>query len=181
VVAFAAQDTLSNFFAGIFLLVDRPFVMGNTIILENGDYCEVLHVGLRSTRLYDIFTFDMVVMPNNKLANMNIINVSMPDKREKITVEVAVAFDSDLEKVEKILLEVTANHPNSFKDKKDAPVVRLSSFGENAAIYKIFFVVDDWNNRWRATHEIRKEILTRFKKEGVQIPYPQRVVHMKKD
>ena len=181
VVAFAAQDTLSNFFAGIFLLVDRPFVMGNTIILENGDYCEVLHVGLRSTRLFDIFTFDMVVMPNNKLANMNVVNVSMPDKHQKVTVEVAVAFDSDLEKVEKILLEVTANHPNAFKDKKDAPVVRLSSFGENAAIYKIFLVVDDWNNRWRVTHEIRKEILTRFKKEGVQIPFPQRVVHMKKD
>jgi MscS family membrane protein len=181
VVAFAAQDTLSNFFAGIFLLVDRPFVMGNTIILENGDYCEVLHVGLRSTRLYDIFTFDMVVMPNNKLANMNIINVSMPDKRQKITFEVAVAFDSDLEKVEKILLEVTNKHPNVDKDKKDAPIVRLSSFGENAAIYKLFFVVDDWHNRWRVAHEIRKEVLTTFRKEGIQIPFPQRVVHMKKD
>ena len=181
VVAFAAQDTLSNFFAGIFLLVDRPFVMGNTIILENGDYCEVLHVGLRSTRLYDIFTFDMVVMPNNKLANMNVVNVSMPDKRQKITIEVPVAFDSDMENVEKILLDVAAKHPNAFKDKKDAPVVRLSSFGENAAVYKIFFVVDDWNNRWRVAHEIRKEVLTRFRNEGIQIPFPQRVVHMKKD
>jgi MscS family membrane protein len=181
VVAFAAQDTLSNFFAGIFLLLDRPFVMGNTIILENGDYCEVLHVGLRSTRLYDIFTFDMVVMPNNKLSNMNVVNVSMPDKRQKITVEVPVAFDSDLDKVERILLDVAANHPDVDKGNDKVPSVRLSSFGENAAIYKIFFVVDDWNNRWRVAHEMRKEVLTRFRKQGIQIPFPQRVVHMKKD
>jgi len=122
-----------------------------------------------------------VVMPNNKLANMNVVNVSMPDKRQKITIEVPVAFDSDMENVEKILLDVAAKHPNAFKDKKDAPVVRLSSFGENAAVYKIFFVVDDWNNRWRVAHEIRKEVLTRFRNEGIQIPFPQRVVHMKKD
>jgi MscS family membrane protein len=86
VVAFAAQDTLSNFFAGVFLLVDRPFAMGDTIIVENGDYCEVLHVGLRSTRLFDIFTQDMLVMPNNKLANANIINVSKPDVKEKVKI-----------------------------------------------------------------------------------------------
>jgi MscS family membrane protein len=181
VVAFAAQDTLSNFFAGIFLIVDRPFVMGDTIVLENGDYCEVLHVGLRSTRLHDIFTEDLLVMPNNKLANMNIVNASKPDKRERVTIEANVAFDSDLETVEKILLEVVTKHPNVDKDKKNKPVARLSSFGENSATYKIFFVVDDWKDRWRVSHEIRKEILARFRKEGVQIPLPQRVVHMKKD
>lgn len=181
VVAFAAQDTLSNFFAGIFLLLDRPFVHGDTIIIENGDYCEVLHVGLRSTRLFDIFTQDLNVVPNNKLANMNIVNVSKPDAREKVAVEVGVAFDSDLDRVEKIMLEVAGKHPNVDKAKEYQPVARLSSFGENGAAYKMFFTVDHWNNRWRAAHEIRKEILTRFRKEGVQIPYPQRVVTMKKE
>lgn len=181
VVAFAAQDTLSNFFAGIFLLVDRPFAMGDTIVLENGDYCEVLHVGLRSTRLHDIFTQDLVVMPNNKLANMNIVNASKPDVRQKVTLELGIAFDSDLEKVEKILLEVAKGHPNVDKEKTNEPVVRLSAFGESAVTYKLFFTVDDWNNRWRVSHDIRKEVLARFKTEGVQIPYPQRVIHMKKD
>jgi len=181
VVAFAAQDTLSNFFAGIFLLVDRPFSMGDTIVLDNGDYCEVLHVGLRSTRLHDIFTEDLMVIPNNKLANMNIVNVSKPDKRERVTIDVGVALDSDLEKVERILLDVTAKHPNVDNGKDRTPSVRLSSFGENAAVYKVFFLVDDWKNRWRVAHELRKEILTRFRKEGVSIPFPQRVVHMKKD
>jgi len=181
VVAFAAQDTLSNFFAGIFLLVDRPFAMGDTIIVENGDYCEVLHVGLRSTRLFDIFSQDMLVVPNNKLANANIINVSKPDAKEKVTVEVPVAFDSDLSKVERIITEVAASHPNADKSKENAPVARLSSFGESAMTYKLFFTVDHWNNRWRAAHEIRKEILARFAKEGVVIPFPQHVIHMKKE
>jgi MscS family membrane protein len=181
VVAFAAQDTLSNFFAGIFLLVDRPFSIGDTIIVENGDYCEVLHVGLRSTRLYDIFTSDMLVIPNNKLANMNIVNVSKPDKREKVTMEIGVAYDSELEKVEAILLEITGKHPNIDRAEESTPVVRLSSFGENGAIYRLFFTVDDWNNRWRVAHELRKEILARFAKDGIKIPYPQRVVHMKRE
>ena len=181
VVAFAAQDTLSNFFAGIYLHMDRPFAIGDTLIVENGDYCEVLHIGLRSTRLFDIFTQDLLVMPNNKLANMNIVNVSRPDKREKVTMEIGVAYDSDLEKVERIMLDIVGKHPNVDKEKSNAPVVRLSSFGESAASYKLFFTVDDWANRWRVAHEMRKEILARFRKEGVQIPFPQRVITMKKD
>ena len=181
VVAFAAQDTLSNFFSGIFILVDRPFAIGDTIVLENGNYCEVLHVGLRSTRLYDIFTDDLLVMPNNKLAGMNIVNVSRPDEREKVSIEIGVAYDSDLDKVERIINEVHANHPNVSKDTSNIPLLRLSSFGDSAIVYKVFFVVDDWHNRWRVAHEIRREILLRFRKEGVQIPFPQRVVHMRKD
>lgn len=181
VVAFAAQDTLSNFFAGVFLLMDRPFSIGDTIIVESGDYCEVLHVGLRSTRLFDIFTQDLLVMPNNKLANMNIHNVSRPDKRQKVTMEIGVAYDSELEKVERIMLDIIEKHPNVDKEKCNAPVVRLSSFGESAANYKLFFTVDDWANRWRVSHELRKEILARFRKDGIQIPFPQRVIHLKKE
>jgi small-conductance mechanosensitive channel len=181
VVAFAAQDTLSNFFAGIFLLLDRPFVHGDTIIIENGDYCEVLHVGLRSTRLYDIFTQDLNVVPNNKLASANIVNVSKPNPREKVTVEIGVSLDGDLDKAEHIMLDVAARHPNVDKAKENEPVARLSSFGESGMEYKLFFTVDHWNNRWRVAHEMRKEILKRFRAEGIEIPFPQTVVRLKKD
>ncbi|MGQ9583142.1 MAG: mechanosensitive ion channel family protein [Thermoplasmatota archaeon] len=181
VVAFAAQDTLSNFFAGLLLLLDRPFETGDTIVLENGDYCEVRHIGLRSTRLYNIFLDDDVVIPNSRISSQQIVNASKPDRREKATLEVGVAYNSDVEKVERILLEVTRKHPDIVKDGPQAPLVRFSSFEDSCLKFKVFFTVDDFSKRWRVAHELRKEVLDRFRKEGVEIPYPQTVVHLRED
>jgi MscS family membrane protein len=181
VIGLAAQDTLSNFFAGIHLLLDRPFEMGDTIMLDNGDYCEVWHVGLRSTRLYNRFTHDEVSMPNNKIANMQINNVSRPDKSEMFKVEVGVAYGTDLEKVEKILLDIGNKHPDVMNEKDVKPYVRLNSFGDNSVNYALWVRGKDFSTRWRVAHEMRKEIYNRFIKEGIDIPFPQRVVHIKKE
>ena len=75
VIAFAAQDTLSNFFSGIHLLLDRPFKIGDVIYMEPGKYWRVINVGMRSTRLYSIFDHELVIMPNNSVANQKIINI----------------------------------------------------------------------------------------------------------
>ncbi|EMR74737.1 small-conductance mechanosensitive channel [Thermoplasmatales archaeon SCGC AB-540-F20] len=87
VIAFAAQDTLSNFFSGIHLLIDRPFKIGDVIYLEPGEYCRVENVGMRSTRLYSIFDHELIIMPNNAVANQKIINIVKPDSkiRKKIS------------------------------------------------------------------------------------------------
>jgi len=74
VIAFAAQDTLSNFFSGIHLLLDRPFKIGDVIHVEPGQYWRVENVGMRSTRLYSIFEHELVIMPNNAVANQKIID-----------------------------------------------------------------------------------------------------------
>ncbi len=92
VIAFAAQDTLSNFFSGIHLLLDRPFKLGDVIYMEEGKYWRVLNVGMRSTRLYSIFDHELIIMPNNAVANQKIINVVKPDSkiRKKITLSLKV-------------------------------------------------------------------------------------------
>jgi len=181
VIGLAAQDTLSNFFAGIHLLIDRPFEIDDTIMLDNGDYCQVRHVGLRSTRLYNMFTDNEVSLTNNKIANMQINNVSKPDRKELFKVEVGVAYGSDLDKTERILLEIAEKHPEVYMDKDTKPYIRLTSFLDSSVNYALWMKAKDFKFRWRAASEIRREIYVRFHKEGIEIPYPQRVVHLKKE
>ncbi|MDY6930629.1 MAG: mechanosensitive ion channel, partial [Halobacteriota archaeon] len=78
-VALAAQETLSNMFSGFTLMMDRPFKIGDRIVLDSGELCEVRDIGLRSTRLYDVIDHAMITMPNSDVSNMKITNISMPD------------------------------------------------------------------------------------------------------
>ncbi|HUU06981.1 MAG TPA: mechanosensitive ion channel domain-containing protein, partial [Thermoplasmata archaeon] len=92
VIAFAAQDTLSNFFSGMFLLMDRPFSEGDTIILSDGDWCEVRRIGMRTTRLYRYSDATMVSLPNNTLVNEKMVRVSNVSDPARVMVDIGVAY-----------------------------------------------------------------------------------------
>ena len=176
VIAFAAQDTLSNFFSGIHLLLDRPFKIGDVIYLEQIKYCRVENVGMRSTRLYAIFDHELIIMPNNALANQKIINVVKPDAKIRKKVEVSVAYGTDLKKVSKILMDIAKNHPNVVKEEKFEPLVRIVDFGESGIDFIISMWIDEVMNQWKVLSDIRMEIDAHFKKEHITIPFPQRTV-----
>ena len=121
VIAFAAQDTLSNLFSGIFLMIDKPFREGEVIKLENGDYCRIVDIGLRTTKLYNTFDHDYVILPNNMLANQKIVNVERPDRAHKVKVTVGVAYGTNVQKVTNLLLGIAGSHPKvqtKIKDKE---------------------------------------------------------------
>lgn len=178
VIAFAAQDTLGNFISGMFLLTDRPFKVGDLVLMENGDYCRVEHIGMRSTKLYNTFDHDVIVLPNSKIANEKVINLTEPDNNMKIRVEVGVAYDADINKAEQIMLEVTRNNSAVMKEEGKAPFVRMTAFGDSAINLKVYAWVYHLDDQWRVAHEIRHAVFERFKAEGIDIPFPQRVVHM---
>lgn len=178
VIAFAAQDTLSNFFAGIFLMTDRPFKVGDLIVLRDGEVCEVKHVGMRSTRLYNVFEHVMIVLPNNMLANDKIVDLSQPDSRIKDSVSVGVAYGSDVKKVMRILYEIASSHPNVMKGEYE-PVVRFKAFGDSSLDFKIILWIDDLQERYKTLSDIHEEIYKRFEEEGIEIPFPQRTVWMR--
>lgn len=176
VIAFAAQDTLSNFFSGMHLLLDRPFTMGDVILLETGEYCRVESVGMRSTKLYSIFDHELIVLPNNNIANQKIVNLVQPDTKMRVGIDVGVAYGSDLEKVRKILTEVVQNH-DDIVDSEDFPtIVRFKEFGESSLDFIVRFWVDDYMKQWEVASEVRDRINNRFKEEGITIPFPQRTV-----
>jgi MscS family membrane protein len=176
VIAFAAQDTLSNFFSGIHLLVDRPFKEGEDIILETGEVCTVRRIGLRSTHLYHISNHEVIIVPNNQLATKRIINVLQPDHLYKVKVSVGVAYGTDVQKVKRILLEIVEAHPLTLKDTEHRPFVRFTEFGQSSLDFTVTTWIADVYTRWAVASDVREMIERRFSEEGIEIPFPQRVI-----
>ena len=106
VVGLAAQHSLGNLFSGILLMLDHPFKVGDVVKLDTGEICRVRKIGLRTTQLYNTFDHDIIILPNDMLANRKVENWSRPDNRHSQGTEVRVAYGSDLEKVHKLLLQV---------------------------------------------------------------------------
>ena len=174
-VALAAKDTLSNFFGGISIFMDRTYKLGEYIILESGERGEVVEIGIRSTRMK---TRDDVIItiPNSIMANSKIINESAPIPRFRIRVPVGVAYGSDLEKVEKILLEVVAANPNV--EKIPEPRIRLRTFADSSLNFEMLCWVSDPRAKGRETHNLLKAAYQAFDEQGITIPFPQRDVHI---
>ncbi len=181
IIAFAAQDTLSNFFSGIHLLLDRPFKEGDIIMLESGEYCEVRHVGMRSTKLYNTFDHDMIIVPNNQIAGQKIVNISTPDANFKVRFTMDVSYDSDPDEVKKIILDVARAHPNVIKDGDKAPFVRLVDFLDSNIRFKVYLWVDDAMNQWKVEAEMKENLFKIFRERGIEISYPQHIVHLEKE
>ncbi|MCK5774203.1 MAG: mechanosensitive ion channel family protein, partial [Thermoplasmata archaeon] len=176
VVAFAAQDTMSNLFSGIMILIDRPFKEGDWIQLDDNVY-QVVDIGLRSTRMFHSITNQMVTIPNSKISDHMFSNLNLPDTKGRTTVKVGVGYGSDPRKVGRILLEIGRNHPDTFEDGEHQPFYRFSSFGDSSLDFSMTLWVKDFNDQWRVASEVKEMIFYRFAREGIEIPFPQRVVH----
>jgi len=175
VIGFAAQDSLSNFFSGIAILLDRPFKVGDLILYED-DVCEVTHIGLRSTTLYNTFLSENFILPNNDMANKKVTNIVKPDLRYKVKVEVGVAYGSDVDLVKRLMMEAAMEEPYVLKDQEHYPWVRFINFGDSALVFKLFMWVNDVNNQWLVTSNVRESINRKFKEHGITIPFPQMTV-----
>jgi small-conductance mechanosensitive channel len=174
-LGFAAKDSLANFFGGIMIFLDKPYKIGDVIQLDTGEIGEVLKIGLRSTL---IRTKDniQISIPNAITAGSKIINLSMPVRRIRLRVPVGVAYESDIKKVKRVLLEVVKKNKNVLEE--PAPVVRFLEFGESSLNLEVrCWIQDPWQLR-AVRDEINTEIYERFAKEKIEIPFPQRVVHI---
>lgn len=177
-VAFAAKDTIANFFGGISVFMDRPYKIGDYIILDSGERGEVVAIGLRSTK---ILTRDEVLIsiPNSIMANSKIINESAPIPRFRVRIPIGVAYGSDVDKVERILEEIAIN--NKYVVKNPAPRVRFRRFGDSALEFELLVWVIEPKYKGRAVHQINKEIHRRFAEEGIEIPYPKRDIYIRRE
>ncbi|MFO8051761.1 MAG: mechanosensitive ion channel family protein [Thermoplasmatota archaeon] len=176
VIALAAQDTMSNFFSGIMILLDRPFKEGDWIELDGTVY-QIREIGLRSTRLFHAFTNQVVTIPNNRISDHMFSNLNEPDIRGRYTVNVGVSYGSDPRRIGEILMDTVRSHPDTFEDEDHVMFYRFYEFGDSSLNFSITFWVDDFNDKWRVASEIRERIFDRFEKEGVEIPFPQRVLY----
>ncbi len=182
-VALALQDTLSNLFAGMHILIEMPVRIGDYIKLDSGEEGFVSDIGWRTTRIRQLAN-NIIIIPNSKLAQSNITNYFMPEKRMSLLISIGVSYDCDPEHVEKILVEEATEAagaiPGLLAD--PAPFVRfIPGFGDSSLDFTLICQVSEFVDQYLAQHELRKRIFKRFKKEGIEIPFPQRTVHIKKD
>lgn len=112
IMAFALQDILSNVFSGISLIVDTPFKYGDLIVLEDGKICRIQKIGLRVTELYNIADHSIIFMPNSKLANERLLNITKPGTDLRVTIQVGVSYTSSPTRVKEILEGIAWAHPN---------------------------------------------------------------------
>jgi len=176
IIAFAAQDVLSNFFSSMALLLDRPFSEGDYILLSTGETCRVERIGVRSTRLYDSFENRYIVLPNNKLVNDKVTNLSEPDGQGVAEIAVSVSVGSDLQKVERILQDAAKGHKDVLNEPGKEPVTRLASFGDSSLDLRLFVWVGDFMTKWKVANDLRREIYRKFSEEGVEMAVPLRSV-----
>jgi small-conductance mechanosensitive channel len=179
IIAFAAQDTLSNLFAGLHIMLDRPFRVGDLIEVEPGVICEVADIGLRSTKLYWKRDHVILIIPNREIADKKIVNYVRPDYMFRTTVDVGVAYGTDLAKLDRVLVGIALAHPDVLKEEEHKPEMRVVEFGDSAIVCRLIFWVADVRKQWRVRSDVNKAIDRRFKEEGIEIPFPQRVVWMK--
>lgn len=174
-VAFAAKDTIANFFGGISLFVDKPFKIGDYIVLDGGERGEVVTIGARSTR---IKTRDdiMITVPNSVIANTKIINESAPIPNFRVRIPVSVAYGSDIDRVQEVLLEIARGNSNVISE--PAPRVRFRQFGDSSLNFELLCWAKEPVLRGVTIHELNCVIYKKFNELGIKIPFPQRDVHL---
>lgn len=175
-IALAAKDTLANFFGGISVFMDRAYRVGEYIILESGERGEVVQVGIRSTKIQ---TRDdvMITIPNGIMANSKIINESAPQPRFRIRLDIGVAYGTDLDMMEELLLIVATE--NNQVVKQPAPRVRLRTFGDSSVNFQLLLWIRDPREKGRQTHLLLKEVYRVFNENDISIPFPQQDITLK--
>ncbi|MGA6925056.1 MAG: mechanosensitive ion channel family protein, partial [Desulfosarcina sp.] len=176
-ISFAAKDTLANLFSGVFILADAPFKLGDFIVLDSGERGAVTHIGIRSTRLLTRDDVEITV-PNSIMGNAKITNeTGGPNEKYRIRIKVGVAYGSDIDQVQSVLMDVAADQPEVCRT--PAPRVRFRSFGDSSLDHELLCWVDRPVLRGRMTHLLNTAVYKRFIQEGIEIPFPQREVSIK--
>jgi len=179
-VALAAQDIISNFFGGAIITVDKPFRVGDRIKVDQY-YGDVISIGPRSTRLKTL-DYQIVTIPNNKITTNVIVNYAEPDQKLRIIIPVSVAYGSDPNRIKEILLDIARNtiKNTEYLLEDPAPKAFFSEFQDSS----LKFILYVWARKYNLPDEVKDTINTqiaeRFAAEGIEIPFPQMDVRLKK-
>lgn len=174
-IALAAQETLANMIAGFVIMLDKPFRIGDRIKLTSGITGDVFEIGLRSTKILD-FENNLYVFPNHDIMKNVIINLSYPEPKTRVKIDVGVAYGSDIEKVKSIILDVFRNHEKILAEPE--PKVFFINFGASSLDFMAIGFVEQYKDAWVTGEEIRVRIYNEFNKHQIEIPFPQMTVHL---
>lgn len=176
-LSFAAKDTLSNLFAGVSIAVDAPYKTGDFIILDSGERGVVTDIGLRSTRILTRDDIEITI-PNGIIGNSTIVNeAGGPPSQHRIRIAVGVAYGSDIDHVIDTLQAVAEANADILAN--PAPRVRFRQFGDSSLDFELLGWIADPANRGRVKHELNCAVYKAFAAQDIEIPFPQRDLHVR--
>lgn len=181
-VALALQDTLGNFFAGVYMMADKP-IRPNDYIKLDGTEVEgtVMEVGWRNTKILTLAN-NYIYVPNSKIAQSTITNFYTPDQSMGFVMDFSASYNDEPEKVVEALLEAAREvekRTGKIVSTSVPPWARPDTFGESSINYKVGVRVLTYTDRFPVRGEMIKEVYKQFRARGITIPFPARTVYLK--
>ncbi|SMO39026.1 Mechanosensitive ion channel [Saccharicrinis carchari] len=175
-LGFGVQSLFNDFVSGLMILFEGTIRVNDVVELENGIVGKVQEIGLRTSKVLNRDSI-IIIIPNNNFVGKNVINWTYNEHKTRFKVNVGVAYGSDVRLVEKLLIESVLEHEKVHKHPQ--PVVFFNDFGESALEFSVFFWSEEsfWVERVRS--DIRFNIYDKFNANNIQIPFPQRDVHLR--
>ncbi|MBF2063926.1 MAG: mechanosensitive ion channel family protein [Calothrix sp. C42_A2020_038] len=179
-LALAVQDTLSNLFAGLYLIISQQFRTGDYVQLETGQEGYITDVTWRNTTIKDISN-NIIVVPNSKLSSVIFTNYHLPIKEVILTIEVNVSYTSNLEHVEKVTTSVATEVMLEIAPELaiNEPFIRYHTFGESSISLTVFMRLNEFLDKRLAKHIFIKKLHQRYQEEKIEIPNSARDIYIK--
>ncbi len=174
-IGFGLQNITSNFISGLIVLFERPISVGDRVVV-NGIEGDIEEINIRATKVKTLENISIIV-PNSDFVSKDVINYSHGDPTFKLIIDVGVAYDSDLDLVLQALDEVASESTSVMKRRKHD--IHLRSFGDSAWNMKLIVWVPNVKNRYTVQSELNQAIVRKFNERGIEIPFPQRDIHIK--
>jgi small-conductance mechanosensitive channel len=178
-VGLALQDTLANLFSGFYLVISKQVRSGDYIKLDDGNQGYVTDITWRNTTIKEISN-NVIIVPNSKLASAIFTNYHLPAKEITLTMDVGVSYDSDLELVEKVTIEVAKEVMQEIAPElsKNEPYMRFHTFNDFSIDFTLYMRVSEFFDQRIGKHLFVKKLHKRYQLEGIQIPFPIRDVYL---
>ncbi|MEU8304620.1 mechanosensitive ion channel family protein [Actinomadura sp. NPDC048955] len=176
-VALALQDTLANLFAGVHVLASKTIEPGDYIKLSSGQEGYVVDINWRNTSIRTL-SDNIEVIPNQRFSDTILTNYHRPAEDMSLLIQARVAYESDLEHVESVVIEVGQEvmHEVQGGVKDSETLVRFHTFGDSSIGFTVILRTDEFGDQFRLKHEFVKRLHRRFAKEGIEMPYPRRQI-----
>lgn len=177
-IGFGLQNIVNNFVSGLILLFERPVKTGDWIMVGNTEGY-VKRIRIRSTQIQ---TFDRadVIVPNSELISGQVTNWMLHDPRGRIRVPVGVAYGSDTQKVKEVLERIAAEHPSVITDgSTPEPKILFMNFGDSSLNFEVRAFIQNIDDRLQVASDLNFAIDAAFREEGIEIPFPQRDLHLR--
>jgi len=176
-LALGLQETLTNIFSGLHLILSKQLRLGDYIELSTGEIGCVKDITWRFTSIQSLSN-NIIIVPNQKIASAILTNYSMPKQDISVRIAVGVSYDSDLDKVERITLEVAREIMQLDKGAMNhEPSISFHTFAEYSINFNVFLRASQFSNQYMLKHEFIKALTKRYRKENIVIPFPVRTIH----